>query len=294
MNRMSMHDVRGPRGFGLIELMLTVAVLGVVMLAIFGAFFRTNDESRRISKMVEFRQSARASVQLIERDVRMAGSGWGRNPVEITNGGARQQWWAITPGYGSSGPNDSLSLLGAMQAATTLAAGMPSTSSNLQVASVAGFATNDLCVVTDGQSAHMFQVTGINTASKLLDHATSSPYNDSGGLDNWPSGGYPSGTTQVYKVNRISYRIDSLNYRRPVLVRQEWGGAPQVVAYDLNKFQMWYLMQDSTLTRDPLVYGSGVALMSKVQPRIYTRVTDRTRPTLIDSVWAEIQPRTFN
>ena len=281
------------RGFGLTELMVTVVVLGVVLLAIFGAFFRTNDESRRIAKMVEFRQSARASVQLIERDVRMAGSGWGRNPVEVTVGGTKQQWWAITPGYGT-GPNDSLRLLGAMQAATVLSAAMTLTSSNLKVASVAGFATNDLCVVTDGQSAHMFQVTSINAGAFLLDHATSSPYNNSGGLNNWPAGGYPSGTTQVYKVNRITHRIDSLNYRRPVLVRQEWGGVPQAVAYDLNKFQMWYVLQDSTETRNPLVFGSGVALISKVQPRIYTRVTDRTRPTLIDSVWAEIQPRTFN
>lgn len=288
---------RDTRGFGLIELMVTLLTMGVLMLGLYTAFFRTNDEAARMSKLVEFRQSARASVQLIERDVRMAGSGWGRQPVQVSTA-TDSQWFAMTAGTGP-GINDSLTLFGAWSSQDTLTAAMPNTSSAMNVSTPTLFATGNLVVVSDksGITWHMFQITGISGST--LQHATTSNYNNTTNLNrNWPTAGYPRGSF-VYKVSRLSYRVDSTTFNRPCLVRQEFGGPPQVVAYDLNRFQVWFRMQDSSLTRDPMAWGTdhgypnGRDFIAQVQPRICVRVTGRNRPTLLDSVWAEVRPRTF-
>ncbi len=284
------------RGFGLIELMVSLVVIGLLMLAMFTAFFRSSDEQTRMSRLVEFRQSARASIQLFERDMRMAGSGWGRDSVAVSHP-PDSVWYAIQPGAGA-GPNDSISIFGAWSAQTTTTSLMASASSALNVTSNAGFAVGDLIVVSDrgGNSWDMFQVTGL-TGATTIEHATTSTYNTVANL-RWPQGGYPIGSI-VYRAGLISYRVDSLNFGRPCLVRQEFNGQPQAVAYDLNRFQVWYLMQDGTYTRDPLGWGlanahpNGRNYIAQVQPRIIVRVTGRNRPTLLDSVWADVRPRTF-
>jgi hypothetical protein len=97
----------------------------------------------------------------------------------------------------------------------------------------------------------------------------------------------------VYKVDILSYSVDSTNYRRPALVRKMFGSAPQVVSYGVNKFQLWYRMQDGSLTRTPPAGGTNGALVDKVRPVVFTSLTDPTRSTYDDSVWTEVRPRTF-
>lgn len=284
--------VRGSApGFSLVELMVTIAVLGVVMTAVFTTLFRSNDASRYVANITETRQSARAAVQLFERDVRMAGSGWGRMPLNVSNNGTPQVWYALEPGPGPGAGSDSMRLIGAWEATTTLAADMATPSSVLDVVNASGFAVDDLVVVTDGNTAHVFQLTGVNTGTGVLDHATSSPFNATAGFANWPGGGYVAGRTEVYKIAVLTYRVDSTMFRRPSLLRTELGRAPAVVLYDVNRFNVWYRVLGSpdSLTRAP---GS-IFNVDKVQPRIHTRVAVRGRPTLTDSVWSEVKPRTL-
>jgi hypothetical protein len=64
--------------------------------------------------------------------------------------------------------------------------------------------------------------------------------------------------------------------------------------FDLDRFQMWYRIFGSpdSVTRSPSM-SSGVSMIDKVQPRIYTRAVTRGHPAVLDSVWSEIQPRTL-
>jgi prepilin-type N-terminal cleavage/methylation domain-containing protein len=285
------HDRRLEAGFGLAELMVAMAVLGIVLIAIFMAFFRTNTESARINRLVEFRQSARAAVQLIERDLRMAGSGWGRSPVSYSDvGGNPAEMFGLTPSPGS-GHSDSLRLFGGWTVQTTLTQPMLTSAADCRVASVAGFNDSDLIVVTNGTSSHLLQVTDVDVGNSILTHDAGSPFNQSSGLVGWPASGYTAGS-KVYRASIVTYRVDSTSFGRPCLVRQEFGGEPQIVAYDLNKFQMWYRMQSDTVVRDADSLG-GIAFVDKIIPRVYVRVTDPHKPTIIDSVWAEVRPRTF-
>jgi len=133
------------------------------------------------------------------------------------------------------------------------------------------------------------QVTSTNVPSQTLDHNPASPYNNPGGHNStWPIGGYGSGS-MVYKITISSYYYDVASFREPVLMRHEYGQAPQVVAYDVDGFRVWYELQDGTWTRNP----PNISVVDKVSPVVLTRVTDPRLPTVRDSVWAAVQPRTF-
>lgn len=286
---MSLRPQVAPRpaaGFGLIELMVTLTVLGAVLGMVFMALTGSQNQSSRVTKVAEDRQMARTAVQLLEREVRMSGSGWGRT---IVRSGGGVDLRAINFGFGGTATSDSIRLLGAWQAATTLTASMLDENSPLVVASVAGINPNDFVLITDKQSqrAHLFEVTGVDAGTKTLAHSNASPYNT--GHTNWPpSPGYGAGS-YLYKVTMSSYVFDSTSFRKPSLVRYEPGQPPQVIAYDVNGFHVWYQLQDGTWTRDPV----DLDMVDKIIPVVLTRVTDARYGTLNDSVWASIRPRTF-
>ena len=95
--------------------------------------------------------------------------------------------------------------------------------------------------------------------------------------------------TSVYKATVTSYYYDTTSFKQPALMRHEYGRAPQVVAYDVDGFRVWYELQDGTWTRNPL----NMSAVDKVAPVVFTRVSDPRLGTMRDSVWAAVQPRTF-
>ena len=294
--RLTSNAPAASRGFGLIEMLVAVSLLSAVVIMVFLTFFRARNELGRIGTLVNSRQEARATIQLIERDVRMSGSCFAKMAINASNGGTATVWYAINPGPGS-GQNDSLQLVGAWGASTKTTAAVGTGSTNIVVQNLptgaGGFNINDLILLTFGGVGHMFQITALNTGTKTISHATTSAWNVLPAGWNWPAGGgYPVGS-QVYKIDILSYSVDSTNYRRPALVRKMFGGSPQVVSYGVNKFQLWYRMQDGSLTRTPPAGGSNGALVDKVRPVVFTSLKDPTRSTYDDSVWSEVRPRTF-
>lgn len=281
------------RGFGLLEMIVAVALLVTVVSLVFGSFFRVRNEITRIGSLVNSRQSARATIQLIERDIRMSGSGWGKMSINYSISGVDSTYYAVNPGPGS-GQNDSLRIVGAWSLATTTTAAMGLATGNIVVSNVTGFAANDLILIVDkqGKTGHLFQITSINSGAKMFAHANTSAWNVVPPAWGWPASGYGSGSF-IYKIDILNYYIDATNYRRPALVRRPYGGSPTVVSYDVSKFQLWYRMQDGTVTRNPTVSGTGVALIDKVRPVIFTSLSDPQHPTSVDSVWTEVRPRSF-
>ena len=284
--RMPSHD----RGFGLIELLITLVLSSIVLVAVMMSFFRTARDARTLTEVTDVRQSARTAVQLVEREIRMAGSGWGRLNVYGNNSsGQPDTLLAVRPGYCAGTSNDSLVLVGAWKTSTTISSGMPNASSVLKVADVAGFANGDLIIITNGSSAHMMQVTGTNSSSMMIQHNPASPYNNPGGHNaTWPASGYGAGAN-VYKITISSYSFDATSYRKPALIRHEYGQAPQVLAYNVDGFRVWYELQDGSWTRNP----PNLSVVDKVSPVVLTRTTDSHAAVLRDSVWAAVQPRTF-
>ena len=280
-------------GYSLLELMIAVLLAALVLGGITATFYRTTSEVMRLHDVTDRRQSARTAVQLMEREIRMAGSGWGRIPVYGNNSaGQAITLMAVVPGFSSIAADDSVELVGAWQTSTTVASSMPSQSSNLKVQDVTGFNPNDLVLVTNGIYANMMQVTATNPSSGNLQANPASPYNSPGGFKvsdgHWPATGYAAGSI-VEKLTISSYYMDRTSYRKPVLMRHEWGSSPQIAAYNVDGFRVWYQMQDGTWTRNP----QNMLNVEKVLPVVATRLSDPRRPALVDSVWAAVQPRTF-
>jgi type IV pilus assembly protein PilW len=285
-----MNPTRQQRGYSIIEVLVALTLATVLAAAAFTVFFNSQRATGRVTKIIENRQNSRTAIQLLERDLRMAGSGWGRQSVSGCYDGAPMMVASVQPGYGGSdASSDTLGILGAWDQATTLTAAMPSASSTIKVADLTGFAVGDLCVVTDTKSSHLFQVTGINNGASTLEHATSSRYNMAGGHAGWPSGGYLV-AAKVYRASWVSYRVDSTSAKRPQLVRWAQNQSPQVVAYDVNQFTVSYLLEDSTSTRDPI----DLSLIEQVRPVLTMRsAPTQTSAALIDSSWATVKPRSF-
>lgn len=273
-------------GIGLIELMIALSLGTILLAVVYNSYFRTQRAAQGVMGKVESRQGARGAMQLIERDLRMAGSGWGRMQVDGVFSNTPLALHGLNPGYTSATGQDSVSSLGAWDVSTTLSSTLNTQALVISCASVTGFASGDLVVVTNGASAHLFQVTGIS--SNQLQHATTSNYNV-GTRSNWPVGGYPAGSTsRVFKVGWVTYRYDASSYQKPSIVRQEVGKTPMLVAYDVESFRAWYRMADGTTTRNPVNFP----MIEQVVPVL--RMTNTSGVAAqADSVWAAIRPRTY-
>lgn len=276
------------RGFTLAEMLVAMVIAAVVGTFMFKTFFNSQHATNSLTDQIENRQNARTAMQLLERDLRMAGSGWGRIPVEGCYKGTPISILPIQPGYGGSNASqDTLELIGAWDYVTTLRTAQTSKTSDIKVSNATGLKANDFVVITNGTNAHLFQVTKVKTND--LEHDTGSYYNYSGGHNNWPTGGYPVGTF-VYRATWVTYYVDASTGKRLMLVRKETGQSAQLVAYDLQQFKVNYLLQDSTETRNP----DDPTTIDRVEPVVVTRsLTNTNKITLSDSASTIIRPRSF-
>src|SRR5262249_20222394 len=156
----------------------------VVIGAIMAAFFRGAGRAQWITDVADRRQNARTGVAMMEREILTAGSGWGRMPVYGNDSnGNFTTISAVRPGDTSPAADDSVRVVGAWQASTTIASPMPNSSAVTKVVDVTGFNPNDLCIVSNGSVAHMMQVTNTNGSSETISHNPASVYNNPGGMN---------------------------------------------------------------------------------------------------------------
>jgi prepilin-type N-terminal cleavage/methylation domain-containing protein len=282
------------RGVGLIELMIALAITSLVVLATYKTFFGSQREAFRVTALVERRQNSRSAVQLMERDIRMAGSGWGKMRVSGCWNGVQLNAYALMWRDGGSA-SDTIGILGGWDRLTTLTSKMTDKNTVIKVADPTGFQVGDLVVVTNANlpgipTAHLFQVTAV-TGSDIA-HTTSSLYNVNGGHAAFPGSGYNVGS-QVYRASWVSYRVDTTSYRKRSLVRWENGRPAQLVAYDVTSFKVNYLLQDGTTTNDPGIDSVGINMIDKVMPVVKTIASTSQMASVADSFWTSVQPRTF-
>jgi prepilin-type N-terminal cleavage/methylation domain-containing protein len=274
-------------GFGLVELIVALALAGTLAVVAFTVFFNTQRATGSVTDIIENRQNSRTAVQLLERDLRMAGSGWQRLNAEGYYSGSGISVPAITPGYnGDATGSDTIGIMGAWDASTTLRAPMTQSTSTIQTVNSSALSVGDLVVVTNFGTAHMFQITA--NAGNDIDHSTTSPYNTGGTLQNWPSGGYKAGA-KVYRVSWVSYSADTTSTGRINLVRWEAGQSRQVIASDIRQFKIVYLLQDETETRDL----TDVSMLEQVRPVIIMRASSTKGAALMDSSWSNVKPRNY-
>lgn len=230
------------KGITLIELVVAMFIVGIVSIAIFMAF-KSQQRSYLIQNQVaEMQQNIRASMDIITRDIRMAGFGFKAGKVSYWDGNGKAFINAFS--IINNNPDRIDVLFADASVNTTIRDEMPKPSAIFKVDSTAGFEPNDLAIITDGDNTTLIQITQVQT--KHLVHAPSSPVNPPGGHNIFPDDGYGIGD-KIYKLKYISYDVDSSDPDHPTLRVDSDGpgvGAYQPLADNIEDLQVVIIFAD--------------------------------------------------
>ena len=210
------------RGFSLIELLIAVAIFSIISLAGFTVLSSGARNAAMNDETVKILQNVRMAMDLVARDIRMAGYGnpSAPNAVPLT---ANNCTFILNPTNSSTGP-DSISLITVDQVIGRLTADAPGgTPTQLTLDSVTGLAVNDVISV-DG--IFTSTVNGVDTGAKTV--ALAAP-----GIQS-PMGfnGAANTGTQVVRLACVKYSVDTVKNQ---LLRD---GVP--VADDIEDLQLAY------------------------------------------------------
>jgi prepilin-type N-terminal cleavage/methylation domain-containing protein len=268
-------------GFSLVELMVALAVGGLLLLAVTQILLRLEGSWDRSQARATAERNTRGAMYMMIRDIRMAGTGYGGRPL-ATGGVPGNRLYPVIPAHGTD--SDTLHIvagLGGVQSTTTQVVGSPS--DLIFVADASGFAVGDFIALTNGVDVNLFRVTGATAATGQLEHSTDSSYNDPTGHTTWPTAGYPSGS-RVVQVQLISYWLDSSTPQRPLLRRIN-DGTPIPVASGVDHLEVRYRMTDGSLSSSP----ANPADIHSVELRYLPHRQIGAAPS--DTVAVTVQPR---
>jgi len=257
-----------PAGFSLLEALISLTVFSLILIGLHNLTL-TSERSQEVgSRITRANQDLRAALEIVSRDLRMAGSGFAGLPVQTADGPMRRVIYPVTPGCTYGSESDSVQVLASLDGtATVLVEPMTTPSSEMKCASLEGFSPGDLVVVTDGVFADMFEVTAVvvqgGGPGGKLSHNPSRPKNDASGHSEWPAGGYATGS-RVTKVNTVVLRTvqqgDELRLYRKV----DDGPAVPLVS-GVRKLTFTYRLGDGTETRNPPVDADIMEIMVGVE-----------------------------
>jgi len=197
------------RGFTLIELLIAMALSGIVISAIYSLYISQNKSYAIQNQIVEMQQNARVAMNMMVREIRMAGSGLASGQISYYDGSGTAYIYAITPTNNNDNPDSVDILYGDPSVSATITKAMPNSSAELCVNSTDGFEVGDLAIISNGIDASLLEITHVQpSALKLQHNPGGGSINPPGGKNIFPPGGYDSGST-VLKLKYLSYAVDS-------------------------------------------------------------------------------------
>ena len=215
-------------GFTLIEIMIALAIAGILLVSIYNLYIsqsRTYTVQEQVSDM---QQNARVAMDMISRDIRMAG--FGQPSWTTINGTSGITYKGINVTDGGTGNPDTLSIVGCIDpppGKLGSAAAANSTTITLQSSDEANkfnITTKSDIFIGELENA---KVTGISGAVLTID--TNPVQTGNQGTTN----AFPVGTN-VYLVKRVTYTIDSTSLKR----NENAGGGNDEVAVNVEDLQV--------------------------------------------------------
>jgi type IV pilus assembly protein PilW len=264
---------RREAGMSLVELMVGM-LIGLIGIVIITHLYVTNEQYKRSTTGAGTAQvNGAVALYILERDIRVAGfglnftaalgcscAGAGCSPVQYYYNGT----YSYPPAGGPAGALPPLSFApvviadstGAPDSITvlfgsdpermlpaTLTQSMPQPSAEFKVDGTAGFAPNDLVMVTQGSSCVLTQLTEVQAGSSHLQHnpAVGVPWNPVGGSSLLPP--FSQGAS-LFNLGNPTWRIYSIGSNRlraaEVLTTTVTGGTPSAVVDDIVDLQAEY------------------------------------------------------
>ena len=267
-------------GFTLVEVMVALAMTGIVMTVMF-TMFKTSQRSYSTQDQVaETQQNLRVAMSYVSRDVRMAGCGMNLMPdlvpdiqafYDDPDPGGFAAWRLLVPltaTNSTTGPDAIEIMYGDVNSGeynASITTPMTDASSTIQIDDNNNFNNGDIVVITDGVTACLFEITSITPLTSpeaRLDHDSSlSVFNSTSVFKTFPenSSGYDIGS-RVYNYGKmvwVTYSIDNTDPNHPNLVANRHdGNGDQVVADNIEDIQFHYFLQDGTETESPSIADS--------------------------------------
>ncbi|MBT9568326.1 MAG: PilW family protein [Thiobacillus sp.] len=245
---------RAQSGFGLVELMIAMT-LGLVLLGSLGyVFLGTRGAFRVTDNLSRIQENARYALEVVGRDVRMAGYvGCGNlattrvNTIAnapVTPMNAANALRGYDDGTGWTNPTtivrpadagDVLSVMGAFGGEVNLTGNLTPINANLQInGNPNGYAPNDVLIVTDCAKADVFRATSVSSSGGIvtLAHANSSNTGNR-------TGAYRDDAF-VMRMEQFSYFVGTNPAGNPALYRVGLNGQPEELVENVQEMQLRY------------------------------------------------------
>ncbi len=222
--------LKNNRGVSLVEVLIGLFMTGLVVASVFGVYVNHHKNWMIQEDVTEMQQSARAVIDELTRQVRMAGHGLplGLPGLEAYN--TNPDTIVIT--YQANGCDAPLEHT------------MPNTSAELRCDG------HDVSCFEDGQWAYIFNpdsgggefflITEVQVGSSHIQHNTMAL-----------SRAYTAGSI-LLSLERVKYYIDRTDTLRPKLMMQLLGQTPQVYAENIEDLQFRYVMKNSAVVDVPV------------------------------------------
>lgn len=281
-------------GFTLIEVLSALVILSIATVAAYATFRSQHASFTAQSRAAEAQQNLRDALEMVSRDIRLAGYGI-PGEVNLPAGMLASGDNAIrnvVPLNRSTGPDDLVVLyaydMDSGIPLSRLTAAMAAPGNVIRVDSVSRFAENDYIIISNGTSADLFQING-NPGGGILPHGNNG-VNDP--ILHDASLPYVAGDT-VSKARFVRYFIDDVtDPARPTLMLDKMSGAWQPLADDIEDMQFRYgLDTDGDSVVDTAVDAPGAGQIPRIrQVRLFFSARTRmqeigrkdSRPALAD------------
>ena len=277
---------RGQAGFGLVELMIAMT-LGLVLLGGIGyVFIGSRGAFRTTDNLSRIQENARYALDVMSRDIRMAGYvGCGNIASMTVNTIANAPVPQMTAGNaligydnGTSWTNptgitraagDVLSIMGAFSSGVNLTGNLIPSNANIQVnGNPDGFKQGDVLMVTNCTNADVFKVTNNpgSSGTVTLTHANSS--NTGNRLGSYSSDAF------VMRVDQYSYFIGTNPAGNRALYRVGLDGTAEELVEHVHDMQFRYGLDTN---------GDGAVDSYSATPGTWTQVASVTVNLLMRS-----------
>jgi len=225
-----MSKLRQQRGVSLLEVLVAVAITGVVTLAVFKVYITQHRHYIVQEDLTDIQQNARAAVDEITKHVRMAG----HDLPEVLS--------AIRPS--NTNPDTITITYHNGDCDTYLAAAMPQPSAELKCAT-------DVSCFYDGMWVYIYEaavnigewfvITHVQTASDHIQHNTMALSRKYGA------------DSDVLAMTQVKFFIDTSDAEHPNLMVQYFGRTPQVYAMNISDLQFQYKLKNGVILDEPVL-----------------------------------------
>lgn len=255
MNRFT-QSLCGQKGTTFLEVMIALAITGIVTAGVLRLYVTQHDNYLVQEDIADIQQNARASIDEISRNVRMAGYDLPDGLPAIVAYNTNPDTIVLT--YQSAGCD------------TYLASAMPQPSAELKCAT-------DVSCFSDGQWIYIFEpdsgggewfeITHVQTAAKHLQHNTM-PLSKKYGAD-----------AIVVSLGEVKFFVDTTtDCDHPKLMIQLKGQSPQVFAENITDLQFQYRMKGGALVDQPVLIDNIREVLITVTARSNYPDAERQNP----------------